>query len=275
MVLSAVYSEPLLLLASVGAIYAARQGRWAVAGLLGRRGSGDTKRRDPAARAAADHLPPRTRGATGDRWTRPRGRFGIRYRPRSDLLWLLAIPAGLGLFMAVPRQDDRRSHRAVCGPGQVASQPRSAGRNRRRPLERPSLGLRPARPGRRTLGQLDRKRCSTGMDRSSARCCSAASCWPGSGCFASRGADCPPPTRLMRSAGSRWRFRFRPGARLSCPCRASNLFSSHFGSRSPFGYMSAIVASARAGGLRGAHGHHQRALRRLDHGSVAGLGLRA
>ena len=99
MVLSAVYSEPLLLLASVGAIYAARQGRWATAGLLGGVAA--------ATRSGGVLLlvplliiylhGPRSDG-TPKGWAQ--GRLGIRYRPRPDLLWLLAIPAGLVLFIA-------------------------------------------------------------------------------------------------------------------------------------------------------------------------------
>ncbi|HKH22272.1 MAG TPA: mannosyltransferase family protein, partial [Solirubrobacterales bacterium] len=83
MVLSAVYSESLFLLVSVGAIYAARLDRWALAGMLG-------------AVAAA---------------TRSGGVIVIvplliiylyaHRRPRADVLWvLLGVPAGLAAYVA-------------------------------------------------------------------------------------------------------------------------------------------------------------------------------
>jgi hypothetical protein len=99
MVLSALYSEPLFLLTSIASIYAARRGRWAVAGLLG----------GVAAATRSGGLlllvpllilylygPREDREADGQAVTWLRA----RYRPRLDLLWLLAIPAGLALFMA-------------------------------------------------------------------------------------------------------------------------------------------------------------------------------
>ncbi len=100
MVLSAVYSEPLLLLASVGAIYAARQERWAMAGLAG---GAAAATRSGGILLLVPLLIIYLHGPRSNRRKvdSPRGRFGIRYRPRWNLLWLLAIPAGLGLFMAV------------------------------------------------------------------------------------------------------------------------------------------------------------------------------
>jgi Mannosyltransferase (PIG-V) len=82
MVISAVYSESLFLMVSVGAIYAARLGRWPLAGALG-------------AAAAA---------------TRSGGvvvivplliiYFFAQRRPRADILWiLLGVPAGLAAYV--------------------------------------------------------------------------------------------------------------------------------------------------------------------------------
>jgi hypothetical protein len=100
MVLSALYSEPLLLLASVGAIYAARQERWAVAGLAGGLAAAT---RSGGILLLVPLLIIYLHGPRSDRREMdcPHGRLGIRYRPRLDLLWLLAIPTGLALFVAV------------------------------------------------------------------------------------------------------------------------------------------------------------------------------
>jgi hypothetical protein len=98
LVISAVYSESVFLLVSVGAIYAARLGRWPLAGMLG-------------AVAAATRsggviviVPlliiylygPRLEPPT---WASAR-RLWPRYRPRADVLWLLAgVPAGLAAYV--------------------------------------------------------------------------------------------------------------------------------------------------------------------------------
>ncbi len=97
MTLSAVYSESLFLLLAVGCFYAARQGRWALAGLAGglaaatRNGGilllvpllvlyfyGPRQDREP------------DRGAVG---------FEPRFRPRSDLAWVALVPLGLLAYM--------------------------------------------------------------------------------------------------------------------------------------------------------------------------------
>jgi hypothetical protein len=98
LVISAVYSESLFLLVSVGAIYAARLGRWPVAGLLGAVAA--------ATRSGGvivivplliiylygPRLEPPTWESTRALWP--------RYRPRADILWLLvAIPAGLAAYV--------------------------------------------------------------------------------------------------------------------------------------------------------------------------------
>ena len=98
LVISAVYSESLFLLVSVGAIYAARLGRWPSAGMLG-------------AVAAAT----RSGGVIvivplliiywyGPRLDQPAGELvrGLwpRYRARADILWLvLGVPAGLAAYV--------------------------------------------------------------------------------------------------------------------------------------------------------------------------------
>jgi hypothetical protein len=101
---SAVYTEALLLALTIGAVYAARLERWALAGVLG-------------ALAAATRntgvlilIPlvvlyiygPRGTGvarrAIGDSsdW---RARFAARYTPRRELLWLALVPLGLLAFL--------------------------------------------------------------------------------------------------------------------------------------------------------------------------------
>jgi Mannosyltransferase (PIG-V) len=96
--LSAVYSEALYLSLSVGLFYAARQGRWALAGVL-------------AALAGATRsagivllLPALLLYAYGPREDRrpdfPLARgLAPRYRLRKELLWLGLAPAGLALYM--------------------------------------------------------------------------------------------------------------------------------------------------------------------------------
>jgi hypothetical protein len=107
LVLSAVYSESLLLLFSVGSIYAARLGRWPVAGLLGGLAaasrSGGLVLLVPlliiylyGPRADLPGLPVR-------RGLRP------QHRPRANLLWiLLGVPAGIlayGAYLAATTGD--------------------------------------------------------------------------------------------------------------------------------------------------------------------------
>jgi Mannosyltransferase (PIG-V) len=96
--LSAVYSEALYLALSVGLFYAARQGRWALAGIL-------------AALAGATRsagvvllLPALLLYAYGPREDRlpdfPLARgLKLRYKLRKDVLWLALAPAGLALYM--------------------------------------------------------------------------------------------------------------------------------------------------------------------------------
>jgi hypothetical protein len=97
-VLSAVYSEGLFMLTSIGSLYAARLGRWPAAGLLGALAaatrSGGVILIVPLLilylyGPRADRRPP----APGTGW-RP------RHAPRPDFLWVLALPLGLLGYMA-------------------------------------------------------------------------------------------------------------------------------------------------------------------------------
>jgi mannosyltransferase PIG-V len=96
--LSAVYSEALYLALSVGLFYAARRGRFALAGVLAGL-AGATRSTGlvlllPALilylHGPREDRPPDFPDA---RWLRP------RYRPRADLLWLALAPAGLAAYM--------------------------------------------------------------------------------------------------------------------------------------------------------------------------------
>jgi mannosyltransferase PIG-V len=101
---SAVYSESLFLLLSVGSVLAARQGRWAWAGLAGAlaaatRNSG-VLLLVPVALLylygpRADREPAVALHAVG-RWAR----LGPRYRLGPQALWLALIPLGLGAYLA-------------------------------------------------------------------------------------------------------------------------------------------------------------------------------
>jgi hypothetical protein len=95
---SAVYSEALYLALSAGLFYAARQGRWALVGVL-------------AALAGATRsagvvllLPALLLYAYGPREDRrpdfPSARgLALRYKPRKDILWLALAPAGLAVYV--------------------------------------------------------------------------------------------------------------------------------------------------------------------------------
>jgi Mannosyltransferase (PIG-V) len=102
---SAVYSESLFLVLSVGAFYAARRGSWAIAGACGCLAA--------ATRSAglllllplallylwgprADRPPDRAAG----RWWVP------RYRLRFDVAWLLLVPVGLAAYMGYLAAQD-------------------------------------------------------------------------------------------------------------------------------------------------------------------------
>ncbi len=97
-VLSAVYSEGLFLLLSVGAIYAARTGRWAAAGLAGVMAA--------ATRSSGVLLmvPLLIMYLYGPRADRPRHGITDGWRPRHriapDVLWILVIPVGVIAYLA-------------------------------------------------------------------------------------------------------------------------------------------------------------------------------
>jgi hypothetical protein len=117
---SAVYSESLYLMLSVGLFLCARRGRWAWVGVLGAlavatRSTGLVLALPalmlylygPRADRPPDFVPKRPPPpAGGDRPRAIRGlgrrlRVGMpRYRLRADILWLALLPAGLGLYMA-------------------------------------------------------------------------------------------------------------------------------------------------------------------------------
>jgi hypothetical protein len=98
LVISAVYSESLFLLVSVGAIYAARLGRWPLAGMLG---AAAAATRSGGVIVIVPLLIIYLYGPRLDRSARDLG-SGLwpRYRPRADILWLLvAVPAGLAAYV--------------------------------------------------------------------------------------------------------------------------------------------------------------------------------
>ena len=96
---SAVYSESLYLALSVGVFWCARQGRWAWAGALGALASAT---RSAGVVLVVPMLILYLYGPREDRapdfparaWWRP------RYRVRGDVLWVAALPAGVGAYMA-------------------------------------------------------------------------------------------------------------------------------------------------------------------------------
>jgi len=117
---SAVYSESLYLALSVGLFWCARQGRWGWAGVLGALASatrsaglvlvapmmvlylyGPREDRPPdflRRRLRGEAEPP---GAQPDRPDLPmRPWWQPRYRVRRDVLWVVALPVGLGAYMA-------------------------------------------------------------------------------------------------------------------------------------------------------------------------------
>jgi Mannosyltransferase (PIG-V) len=96
--LSAVYSESLYLALSVGLLYAARRGRFALVGVLAAL-AGAT--RSAGIVLVVPALILYLYGPRADRapdFARARG-LALRYRPRRDVLWFALAPVGLGLFM--------------------------------------------------------------------------------------------------------------------------------------------------------------------------------
>jgi Mannosyltransferase (PIG-V) len=96
--LSAVYSESLYLALSVGLLYAARRGRFALVGVLAAL-AGAT--RSTGIVLVVPALILYLYGPRADRapdFAHARG-LALRYRPRRDVLWFALAPIGLGLFM--------------------------------------------------------------------------------------------------------------------------------------------------------------------------------
>ena len=180
MVLSAVYSEPLLLLASVGAIYAARQGRWATAGLLGGVAAATRSGGVLLLVPLADPLPARTKERSGPEKDRAEvgsgsatghERISSGCSP-SRRAWSLFM-AYLGRPRAIPPLSSRprpsgtaasfRSAESGAGCGAACAQ--------RSICSSPASDARPAR----SEGASHRPGSTSG------RYCSVASCWRASG----------------------------------------------------------------------------------------------
>jgi Mannosyltransferase (PIG-V) len=118
---SAVYSESLFLMVSVGAVLCARQQRWAAAGLLGALGA--------ATRSAGLLLLVPLALLWWDAWRARRARA-------VDLAWLALVPVGLGAFCGylalagegagAPFSSQDTWHRALAGPWAGAADGASA-----------------------------------------------------------------------------------------------------------------------------------------------------
>lgn len=95
--LSSGYAESVFLALSVGALLAARRGRWAMAGLAAGVASAA---RGPGLVLVVPLVILYLRGPRGDRPPdRPSTRWGPRYRVAPDALWLALAPAGVVAFM--------------------------------------------------------------------------------------------------------------------------------------------------------------------------------
>lgn len=97
LVLSAVYSESLFLMLVVGSFYAARRGRWALAGLVGALAAAS---RNSGIIMVVPLLLLYLYGPRTDRNPdRPAGRLLPRHRLRPDALWIALVPVGLLAYM--------------------------------------------------------------------------------------------------------------------------------------------------------------------------------
>jgi Mannosyltransferase (PIG-V) len=125
--LSAVYTESLFLLLTIGSFYAGRTGRWWLAGVLG--GLAAATRNSGVLLVVPllllylygprTHLPPDPRV----------GGLKPRYRPRRDVLWIAAVPAGLIAYLAylklaqghalTPFQEESHWHRSFVPLGGI------------------------------------------------------------------------------------------------------------------------------------------------------------
>ncbi len=96
-VLSAAYSESLFLVLSIGAVYSARLGRWAPAGLLGALAAGT---RPTGLLLLVPLLFIYLYGPRADRPSPGIGAMRRRHRLAPDVLWLALVPAGLLAYLA-------------------------------------------------------------------------------------------------------------------------------------------------------------------------------
>lgn len=95
---SAVYSEALFLALSVGAVYAARRGHWAWAGVVGALAAST---RSAGVLVVVPIVLLYLYGPRGDRPGRALARgWRPRYPVRADLAWVALVPAGLAAFLA-------------------------------------------------------------------------------------------------------------------------------------------------------------------------------
>jgi hypothetical protein len=115
-VLSAVYTDALFLLLSVGSIYAARLGRWRLAGVLGALGAAT---RSSGVLLVVPLLALYLYGPRGDR---PQGGLQAGWRPRhrirTDALWIALVPFGLLAFIAYLAIDSGNPTAPVAAQGE-------------------------------------------------------------------------------------------------------------------------------------------------------------
>lgn len=121
---SAIYTEALFLALELGALWAARRGRWWLAGLLGAAGAAT---RNTGVLMAPVLLFLYLYGPREDAPARPAaGRLRTRYALRLDVLWLGLIPLGLAAYLAwlglrygdplVPFHGQEQFQRSFAGP---------------------------------------------------------------------------------------------------------------------------------------------------------------
>jgi len=127
--LSAVYTEALFLLLTVGSFYAGRTGRWWLAGLLGALAAAT---RNSGIVLIVPLLVLYLYGPRADLPPdRPLSGLKPRYRLRRDLLWIAALPLGLAAYLAylkltlghalIPFQQQSHWHRSFAPLGGIPS----------------------------------------------------------------------------------------------------------------------------------------------------------